>query len=254
MNKKIIFSTFLLTFLFVQATFAENITLTKNEVLIPQGWSVADDDLKFKKNTVAELNSQGELITGTLNQNTYLRPTGWKNLINDYAYLETNNVFFPRFFRPINIRNGFAVPTYGHVRYKDNTQVTFAPDGTVLSGTISEKVSLKLQPKSYGFVDFKSDTELTFYPDGQIKSGTLATDTKLRPLGWKHIQGTKTLPGFLEFKSGTKIEFEHNGYVTQGTLKENATWKTTTGKTIDLPAKKTIQFMGEEINIYEEKM
>lgn len=244
MNKKIIFSTFLLTFLFVQATFAENITLTKNEVLIPQGWSVADDDLKFKKNTVAELNSQGELITGTLNQNTYLRPTGWKNLINDYAYLETNNVFFPRFFRPINIRNGFAVPTYGHVRYKDNTQVTFAPDGTVLSGTISEKVSLKIQQNSYGFVDFKADTELVFYPDGQIKSGTLAENTKLRPLGYQHLQGEKNTPGFLEFKSGTKIEFEHNGYVTQGTLKENATWKTTTGKTIDLPAKKTIQFMG----------
>lgn len=242
MNKKIIFSTFLLTFLFVQATFAENITLTKNEVLIPQGWSVADDDLKFKKNTVAELNSQGELITGTLNQNTYLRPTGWKNLINDYAYLETNNVFFPRFFRPINIRNGFAVPTYGHVRYKDNTQVTFAPDGTVLSGTISEKVSLKIQQNSYGFVDFKADTELVFYPDGQIKSGTLAENTKLRPLGYQHLQGEKNTPGFLEFKSGTKIEFEHNGYVTQGTLKENATWKTTTGKTIDLPAKKTIQF------------
>ena len=254
MNKKIIFSTFLLTFLFVQATFAENITLTKNEVLIPQGWSVADDDLKFKKNTVAELNSQGELITGTLNQNTYLRPTGWKNLINDYAYLETNNVFFPRFFRPINIRNGFAVPTYGHVRYKDNTQVTFAPDGTVLSGTISEKVSLKIQQNSYGFVDFKADTELVFYPDGQIKSGTLAENTKLRPLGYQHLQGEKNTPGFLEFKGGTKIEFEHNGYVTQGTLKENATWKTTTGKTIDLPAKKTIQFMGEEINIYEEKM
>ena len=216
--------------------------------------SVADDDLKFKKNTIAELNHQGELITGTLNQNTYLRPTGWKNLINDYAYLETNNVFFPRFFRPINIRNGFAVPTYGHVRYKDNTQVTFAPDGTVLSGTISEKVSLKLQQKSYGFVDFKSDTELAFYPNGQIKSGTLATDTKLRPLGWKHIQGTKTLPGFLEFKSGTKIEFDHDGYVISGTLKENASWQATTGETIYLPAKKTIHFMGEEINIYEEKM
>lgn len=73
-------------------------------------------------------------------------------------------------------------------------------------------------------------------------------------MGWKHIQGTKTLPGFLEFKSGTKIEFDHDGYVISGTLKENASWQATTGETIYLPAKKTIHFMGEEINIYEEKM
>ena len=35
---------------------AKTMTLDKTKVLVPQGFSVANDDLKFKKGTVVELN------------------------------------------------------------------------------------------------------------------------------------------------------------------------------------------------------
>lgn len=63
---------------------AKTMTLDKTKVLVPQGFSVANDDLKFKKGTVVELNENNEVITGVLNRDIALRPTGWRNVINDY--------------------------------------------------------------------------------------------------------------------------------------------------------------------------
>ena len=72
---------------------AKTMTLDKTKVLVPQGFSVANDDLKFKKGTVVELNENNEVITGVLNRDIALRPTGWRNVINDY-YEESNNSIF----------------------------------------------------------------------------------------------------------------------------------------------------------------
>ena len=80
-----------------QVVSAETIKLDKTTMLVPQGWSVADEDLKFKKDTTAELNVRGEVVSAVLNKATYLRPTGWRSLINDYCYVETTDMFFPRF-------------------------------------------------------------------------------------------------------------------------------------------------------------
>lgn len=97
--KKLYYSAILgLLFLVTCPVTAATIHLDKDTSLVPQGWSAADDDLKFKKDTTAELNINSELVKGTLKSDSYLRPTGWKNIINDYYMTETNHLFFPRFF------------------------------------------------------------------------------------------------------------------------------------------------------------
>lgn len=222
------------------AAFAKTITLDKDTKLVPQGWTVADDT-KFKKNTSVTLNDNEQVVEGVLASDTYLRPTGWKNLVSNYYYVESSAGFFPPrfFFHPF--RPGLVIPADGHVRYMGNKQVTFAADGTVLSGTIDNDVVLQLSDTGYGFVRFKNDTVLAFYPNGKIKNGTLAEATKLRPLGWKHNLADESA-GFVEFKSGSSISFDENGLVTLGTLNKKTLWHYADGSIKELPAKESIAF------------
>lgn len=122
-----------------------------------------------------------------------------------------------------------------------NKPITFAEDGTVLSGMIDNDVVLQLSDKGYGFVRFKNDTMLTFYNNGKIKSGTLAEATKLRPVGWEHNLLDESA-GFLEFKSGSSISFAENGLVTSGTLTKKALWHQADGTTKELAAKTPVSF------------
>ena len=163
----------------------KTITLDKDTKLVPQGWTVADD-IKFKKNTVVKLNDDGQVIEGVLASATYLRPAGWKSLASNYYYVERSAPFFPPRFFYHPYRPGLVIPSDGHVRYMGNKSVTFAKDGTVLSGVIDNDVILQLSDNGYGFVRFKNDNLLTFDADGRVISGTLAEATKLRPLGWQH--------------------------------------------------------------------
>ncbi len=223
------------------AALAKTITLDKDTKLIPQGWTVADD-IKFKKNTNAILNANGELVKGTLASSTYLRPTGWRLLANNYLYVETApDIFPPRFFRPFPHHHGVVIPADGHVRYKTNTLVTFAEDGTVLSGTIDNDVVLQLSEKAYGFVRFKNDTLLSFFPNGRVKSGVLAENTKLRPVGW-HNNLADESSGFVEFKSGMRVTFDIDGLVTQGSLTKKTLWHNADGSSQELEAKAPISF------------
>ncbi len=235
--------------LLAQSAYAETITLSKATMLIPQGWSVADEDLKFKKDSTAELNAQGEVISGILNKNTYLRPTGWRSLINDYCFVESSAGFFPRFFYPLDLRYGVTIPTYGHVRYSGDRLVEFAADGTVLRGVIDHKVTLTLDKDKYGFVDFKSGTILAFDQEGHVAHGTLSGDTYLRPVGWQEHSTDKKNAGFLLFKSSTTIDFNANGEVISGTLKEASAWKQADGTPIALPDKKLIHFNSDGAKI-----
>ena len=253
MRKLAFAAAFLAVCLSAQLACAQTLTLDKTTPLVPQGWSVADDDLKFKKGTPAELNDDGEVVKGVLNSDTYLRPTGWRYIINDYYYAQASSVFFPRFFRPIGVRYGVALPTYGHIRYQGGEPIRFAADGTVLSGVIDEKVTLSLQENKYGFVEFKSDTALTFSEDGYVAAGTLADDTRLRPVGWKQNHADATGAGFLEFKGNRAIEFDADGYVTSGTLKTAASWKNADGKVIALPAKAQVRFSENGAEILDAK-
>lgn len=234
------------------AALAKTITLDKDTKLIPQGWTVADD-IKFKKNTNAILNANGELVKGTLASSTYLRPTGWRLLANNYLYVETApDIFPPRFFRPFPHHHGVVIPADGHVRYKTNTLVTFAGDGTVLSGTIDNDVVLQLNEKAYGFVRFKNDTLLSFFPNGRVKSGVLAENTKLRPVGW-HNNLADESSGFAEFKSGMRVTFDIDGLVTQGSLTKKTLWHNADGSSQELEAKAPISFSTDRAAVIGEK-
>jgi hypothetical protein len=219
--------------------------LTKNEELYPQGWSVGDQ-VKFKKGTMASLNENGSVITGVLASDTYLRPQGWQRIINDYysvaAYTD-RSFFFPHYYRYWNNSSTYniALPSSGHIRYKDGTAVTFSEQGTVLSGTIADKTTIGIGEGQYGFVDFKSDSVLTFYDNGAVKTGTLSEDTKLRPVGWKNNALNMENAGFVEFKAKSVVNLTQNGEVTSCTVKNVLKWKNG-GMKVELPPNVVINF------------
>ena len=222
------------------AAFAKTIVLDKDTKLVPQGWTVADD-IKFKKNTSVTLNDNGQVVGGVLAGDNYLRPTGWKNLASNYYYVESSAGFFPPRFFYHPFRPGLVIPADGHVRYCGNKPITFAADGTVLSGTIDNDVVLQLSDTGYGFVRFKNDTELSFYANGRVKKGTLAEATKLRPIGWQYNLQDEGA-GFVEFKGGTAISFDEAGLVSAGTLNKKTLWYNAADSSQELTAKVAVDF------------
>ena len=87
MLKRLIIFITLLCFAVAGTAFAATSrTLDKNTELHPQGWSVGET-IKFKKNTAVRLNDNGEVISGTLADDTYLRPHGWQRIINDHYFV-----------------------------------------------------------------------------------------------------------------------------------------------------------------------
>jgi len=243
----------LATMLYANICSAQTMTLDKTTKLVPVGWSVAED-IKFQKGTDVELTSDGQVITGVLDTTTYLRPTGWQNMINDFYYSAAAPAFYPPFYwQPFDDWGpgpapAMLIPTYGHVRYKSETPVTFASDGTVISGTIDQDVTLSIQKGKYGFVNFKGGNQLVFYPNGAVQTATLADDTNLRPLGWQS-NALDASAGFVEFKGGTQISFSQDGFVTSGTLNENTLWFNTNGRSSTLPPKTVVNFTTAGIEV-----
>lgn len=229
------------TCLYMPSVQAKSITLDKTKVLVPQGFSVVNDDLKFKKGTVVQLNENNEVVSGVLNRDIALRPTGWRNMINDYYTESNNSIFYPRFLHPFNSVEVY-VSTYGHIRYKGGKQITFAQDGTVLSGTIDEEVTVAVQKDKYGLVTFEDQYELAFYPDGSVKNGRLKDDAKLRPAGWQRGLAGDEMAGFVEFTGGKDIAFSKEGEVIAGVLKKPVSWQQPNGAITVLPAKTMIYF------------
>lgn len=248
MLKKLLALAMLLSFTVCGSAWADSSrTLEKNEELHPQGWSVGDT-IKFKKKTAVRLNDFGEVISGTLADDTYLRPQGWQRIINDHYFVSayTGGGWFPRHHRywPGGVYN-IALSSYGHLRYKDNTAVTFSKQGTVLSGTIASKATVALGDGQYGFVTFDDDTILEFYDSNYtVKMGTLAEDTQLRPVGWQQNMADNSNAGFVEFKKGTRVYFDEHGLVTAGTLKKAAPWKSG-GTVITLEEKTAYKFTAD---------
>lgn len=244
MFKKLIILTSLLCFAASSLAFADSSrTLDKNTELHPQGWSVGET-IKFKKKTAVRLNGVGEVISGTLADDTYLRPQGWQRVINDNYFVSayTGGAWFPRHHRywPGSIYN-IALPSYGHLRFKDNTAVTFSAQGTVLSGTVAARATISLGDGQYGFVTFADNSILEFYDDGAVKMGTLNEDTQLRPVFWQQNMADNFNAGFVEFKKDTRVYFDESGLVTAGTIKEAAPWKTG-GTVITLQEKTEYKF------------
>jgi len=101
MLKKAVIFTALLCFGISNLCFADSSRmLDKNTELHPQGWSVGET-IKFKKKTAVRLNDIGEVISGTLADDTYLRPQGWQRIINDNYFVSayTGGAWFPRHHR-----------------------------------------------------------------------------------------------------------------------------------------------------------
>nr|WP_092072973.1 hypothetical protein [Dendrosporobacter quercicolus]NSL48822.1 hypothetical protein [Dendrosporobacter quercicolus DSM 1736]SDM52238.1 hypothetical protein SAMN04488502_105118 [Dendrosporobacter quercicolus] len=236
-----------LTLLAGQASAAagESILLQKDTDLHPQGWSVGKF-IKFKKDSVAVLNQTGEVISGTLDKNTFLQPRGWNRVINDYYYTTVRTdigPFLHRYYHPFISREyNVTIPGYGHLLYKGGAAVTFSEQGDVLSGTLADKATIRLGDNKYGFVTFKSNTLLEFYPSGAVKTGVLEEDTYLRPVNWRLLTGEEHSAGYIKFSKGRQLSFNEDGEVLTGAIKDKATLPAKDGSQQIFPAGSTIDF------------
>lgn len=226
---------------------AQTRTLESDTELHPQGWTVGDR-VAFKKRTVVELNVQGEVISGTLAEDAFLRPRGWDRVINDYYYVTayTDNGFHFRRHFPLvqDGRYNMAIPGYGHLMYKAETSVVFSEQGDVLKGTLEENATIRLGEGNYGFLNFAKNHPLAFYPSGAVKSGVLAEDTYLRPRGWTNIPVVGDAAGFIRFKAKKPVLFNEQGELLAGTLKEDTRLLTVDGTVIIVAAGSDV-FFGE---------
>ena len=231
--------------LFMPSGYAEGKTLTKETKLHPQGWTVGDQ-LKFKKDSVVMTNELGEVISGTLADDTFLRPLGWQLVLNVYYYVSTYAGVDPFSHHHQHFVVGkeynTAVPSHGHLQYKGGTQVTFNEYGEVISGTIGEDATVQLVKDKYGFLNFKEDNILVFYDSGVVRSGVLEEDTNLRPVGWRKNYVGEDSAGFVKFSAKKKIEFNEYGEVMSGTLKEPLKWKSPDGVSVEFSANTIIHF------------
>jgi hypothetical protein len=224
---------------------AETKILPKDTKLHAQGWTVGDM-LTFKKGTIVTTNDLGEVVSGTLKDDTLLQPRGWERVINDYYYVSAYTdmgPFFPRFHRAFVERNyNIAIPGYGHLLYKGGTPVTFSEQGEAISGTIAEQATVRLVEGKYGFLTLKENTVLSFYDSGAVQSGVLDEDTNLRPAGWKTNHSASDTAGFVKFSAKKAIEFNEQGEVVAGTLKETVKWRSTQGELVELPVNAAVRF------------
>lgn len=220
-------------------------TLAKTEELHPQGWSVGEQ-VKFKKGSVITTNGLGAVTEGTLADNTYLRPQGWRRVVNDFYFVSAyaERAFYPpRYYRYWNntATYNMAMSSYGHIRYKGGTPVVFSPQGTVLRGVIADETAVGLVEGQYGFVSYRKGTVLAFYESGAVKTGTLAEHTKLRPVGWQENAAELQAAGFVEFAAKAPVVLTEAGEVTQGKLKAALRWKNSADSS-EFPAGTVVRF------------
>lgn len=205
-----------------QSASAETLLLEKNTDYYLQGHSVGEE-VEFRKGTEVVLNEIGEVMEGTLNETVWLRPVGWKQVIQDYSFAAGYVDIRPFFPHMTNSTYQMALLNFGHLPYKEKTKIVLNEEGMVIRGTIKEDVTIALMEGKYGFVKLKSGEELVFYPNGKLKSGTLAEDTKLRPIGWRdRLTLDRERVGYVEFREGEDVEFDENGEVLIGTIKKSS--------------------------------
>lgn len=216
----------------VSGVSAESRLLQKDAKLHPQGWSVGEL-VEFKGSTTVMLNQWGEVVTGTLDKDTWLTPRGWDRIVQEYYYVTATSDMRPWFFRyslpAVDRQYTIAIPDHGHLLYKGGTEVTFDDQGNVLSGTLKEKVIIRLVEGRYGFITAKGGTMLEFSPSGAVLSAVLEEDTLLRPAGWQLNANGSDTAGFMKFSKGKKITFNELGEVLSGTLKEQTALLTEAG-------------------------
>jgi hypothetical protein len=197
-----IFSMLLVLMLIPASVFCSTATVTDREVnLQPQGW--VSGTLAFKPGSTVELNKKGEVISGVLKYNEYLRSVG------------------------IGYSMGSDTPARLYYKGSDATTV-FDERGRVISGTLAGHYNyIYLIPYSEPLVLFKIGTSITFDKNGNVLKGTLRDDTNLRPTG---LKSTK-------FKAETEVVFGPGAQVIKGTIANDLSLNGTT-----YPAGTTLQF------------
>lgn len=206
--------------LYGQTAWAEEVCLEKDVHYYLQGHTVGEE-IEFREGTTAVLNERGELVEGTLNEEAYLRPVGWRSIIQDYSYAAAYLDARPFFPRMANSSHQAVMMTFGHLPYKEKTKIVLDENGYVLRGTVKDDVTIGLVEGRYGFVTLKGGNEMVFYPDGKLKSGTLKEDTNLRPVGWQdYLARDKANAGYVKFRAGEDVVFNEQGEVLVGTIKD----------------------------------
>jgi hypothetical protein len=229
----------------ISSAMAETRVLPKDTKLHPQGWSVGDF-IEFRKNTVVTLNDLGEVVSGTLDKDTFLLPLGWKKVINDYYYTTVRTdmgPFLHRYYHPfIDREYSVVIPGYGHLQYEAGTAITFNEQGEVIAGTLANRATLRLVNGKYGFVTFKGGTALAFHPSGTVSSGVLDADTYLRPVGWQSQVIQDDSAGFIKFSKGKAVTFNGAGEVMSGTIKEKISLRAKDGTQQTFAAGSAVDF------------
>lgn len=183
--------------------FCSKATIPDQDIdLHPQGW-VSGGTLKFKPGSQVELNERGEIISGVLKYNEYLRSVGKGD--------EIRGSLDPQRPTPSNF-----LPFKGN-----NSIITFDEHGLVISGTLVNSVYIYLTPDTEPQIKFRGNTFVLFDKNGNLKTGTLNEDYYLCPLG-----GNSFLPptaGFIKFKAGTEVVFGANAQVIRGTIANDLT-------------------------------
>lgn len=193
--------------------------LEQDTELHPQGW--ISGLIKFKQGTTVELNDNGEVISGVLKYNKYLRSLGC-----GISAKEGNLVAYPIIgsaaFPPGSVGFYSTGPyyVYGNIfNFKGSDSVTtFDERGYVISGTLADDTRIYLLPFAEPEVSFKGSTQVTFDKKGYLTSGTLKDDAFLHPVGWKNYLPLDNTAGFLKFKAGTQVTFGPDAQVLKGTI------------------------------------
>ncbi|WP_371367650.1 hypothetical protein SRRS_15090 [Sporomusa rhizae] len=155
--------------------------------LHPVGWSAGY--ILFRGNRPVTFNERNEVISGTLEGFTALRPVG------EAIFYGTSD---------------------GFVLFKGGSEVSFDEKGKVTVGTLANDTEFLLVDGKEGTVKYKSNTVVTFKDGGSL--GTLVNNSDFRPVGYSINNAINDQAGYISFKGNTYIRFNMKGEVIEGTL------------------------------------
>ncbi len=202
---KVLTGTILMTFVFSVCISGVNAapitkTLGADTKLIPSGLLATDNPPTFKKGTMVTLTENGEVIEGILAYDILLS-------VVPLVFEENGR----NYFRPYK------------AWFNKDTKITFNSRGEVIKGTTIYTIEpwyLFAPLNSSSSIRLKQSTEVSFHPNGMMAYGTPASDTYLKPVGWRQITDNG-MAGSVEFKGGRQIELNDKGEVTKGTLNKD---------------------------------
>jgi len=155
---------------FSSLAFADSKSLDKDTLFFHDNWT---GWLWFKGGTSVTIDEKGQLVTGTLAQDSAFWTQGGN--------------------------------TIGQVLFKAGTTVNVNKLGQVITGTLAQDYPFWTPPPPYniGSIMFKGGTSVTFNEKGQLVTGTLAQDLMLM-----NAKGA-----YQQYKAGSVVSFNDRGLV-----------------------------------------